>query len=599
VAGITLHFDKLDGSQNIELPLLPIGSKISIIGSSTPGGPVDLFTGTPSTGALTHADNFVPLFTTGGQLASISLAKKTSAGIYVPSGTVPLVPNSLGDVKLIPGKVATFVDADGDFYTVKLTGPGIIGYKLIDFDMDGQGSLARLALEGTTFGASVLTITVVQKAPNGDGRVEIGEITGTPGAGLKSISAPKADLVGGGMVFSGAIGSVTLGDLENGADLIAGALEGAKTTVRLHEVGDGSEISFGTAITLLQAARIGDAAITVPSLAKLTVTGDRLGGLVADLGAQIKVAGLLGSLTAGDVTATAIVEAGGSPLERTVLAMRSVADGVNFSLASAVTSLRATAIGDATFSAYSFNTVVLTGSLAGDFTAIGKIGRIVGRDVLGSASIVAGGLASEKTALVFQAIHNAASIVLESSISLLRATQIGDVSITAAALGTLLVTGNVPAGLAGDFLGTLTLEGGDDVFKNALGTARIAGGVYGASIQAESIGVFTAARIKDSTIFAGFTPADPGNPMAGGVFFEGGSIRSFVIRSGTAAFDNTVVAAKTIGAIRVVSVDFDNGGTPFGFLTNTVPARVSVSSFVYDKAGAADQFVGDFHVQVV
>ena len=595
--GITLHFDKLDATQNISLPRLPLGALISIAGASSKGGPIDTFTGTPHAGMLTDADTSVPLFDGQGHLASLTLSKLQTGGGFTGIGTVPLTDNVLGNVNVLPGKTATFTDEDGDLYTIKLVGPGTIGYRLNDPDLNGQGGLAQLVLDGTTFGQSTLSITV-KRGINGDGRVDVGEITGTAGAGLKTLSAAALDFTGGGIVFSGALGAVSIGDLSDGSSVIGGAAMGGKSTLRLHAVADGAQISLGTDVTLLQAARLGDASIAVPSLTKLLVTGDAKAGLSADLAAQVHVAGLLGALSAGDIHSTGSIFAGGSPLDRTVLAMRAVADGASISLASAVTSLRATAIGDASFNAQQFGTVTLTGSLAGDFTAIGNISRLTARDLLGTASITSSGLATDKTTLVLGVIHDAAAINLESTLSVLRAVQVGDASITAAAIGVLSVTGNVSTGTAGSFAGTLTLQGGDSAFKNSLGTATFAGMVNSATISAESIGTFSAAGVSSSMIYAGYSPADPLHPMDGGVFFDGGFIKSFVVRGANPGLSDSIIASKTITTIRVLGLDSDNAGTAFGIITDTVPLHVSVKGFTYDKAGAADQVLGDFHLKV-
>src|SRR5262249_23951085 len=150
------------------------------------------------------------------------------------------------------------------------------------------------------------------------------------------------------------------------------------------------------------------------SLGKLVITGNKAAGLAADFDAQLNVSGLLGSLSVGDLHSTASIEAGGSPLDRTILAMRSVADGVSIAVASTVSSLHATAVGDASFSAQSFGTIALTGWLGGDITAIGKIGHLTARDLLSTGSITAGGLATDKTTLALGTIHDDASIAVDS-----------------------------------------------------------------------------------------------------------------------------------------------------------------------------------------
>jgi len=597
-AGLTMHFNKLDGSQNISLPLLPAGALISISGASQLGGQIDTYTGTPHSGMLNDADTLVPLFDGSGHLATLALAKLQSGGTFGNGGTVGLDENTLGNVNVAPGKTITLTDEDGDLYTIRLTGPGKIGYLLDDIDLNGKGPLQKLVLDGTTFGESALTITVQKRGPNGDGHVDIGEIVGTAGAGLKLLSAPAMNFIGDGINFSGALGTVTIGDLPDAASLIGGAAAGGKSVLRLHAVGDGTQISLGTDVTLFQAARIGDSSISFPSLTKLLVTGDKTAGITPDFGAQMHISGHLGSFSVGDVHPTASLDAGGSPLDRTVLAMRSVADGVSISLASTVTSLRATSVGDATFNAQAFDSIILTGALAGDISANGKIGRLTGRDLTGTASITAGGLATDKTVLLLGSIQDGAAITLDSSISMLRATKVGDADITAASVGILSVTGNVTAGIAGNFSGTLILAGGDSFFKNSLTLATIAGTVDHGSINAESIGTFSAGSISNSTIYAGFSPADPLHPYAGGVFFDGGIIKSLIVRSAHPGLENSVIAATNVATIRLLGLDLDNAGTAFGILTHTIPTKVSIKNFNYYRGGLVDQYTGDFHIKI-
>jgi hypothetical protein len=145
-APIVLEFPKLNSTKNLPLPNLPLGAKISIVASSISGGTQDIFSGTPLAGELAHEASFVPLFAPDGSLLSIPLAKG-SPGTLVTNGSLSLNANELGDVTLVPGKVATFTDADGDIYTVRLTGPGLLGYVLDDPDLDGKGGLAKLRLD--------------------------------------------------------------------------------------------------------------------------------------------------------------------------------------------------------------------------------------------------------------------------------------------------------------------------------------------------------------------------------------------------------------------------------------------------------------------
>ena len=586
---LLFHFDKLDGTQNIPLPILSSSAVFSLSAASKLGGAVDVFSGPISAGQLSASNSEAPLFDASGNLRSIPLARDVS-GHFTSYGLMPLIANDLGDVSLIPGKVKTFTDSDGDKYTVRLTGPGLIGFVLDDPDHNGRGGLTRISLDDTNSETSTLSVTVLRGA-HGDGRVDLGAITGALGAGLKSLVAPAANIIGGGVVFSGILGSVTVRDLMDGADLLSGTGEGVKTTVRVHNIGDGSDISIGTGLSLFKAARFGNSTLATPSLDSLLVSGE--------FAAQLNIAGLLTAFSSGDVLGTAHVTAGGAYFAPTSLAMRVVNDGATFAVASAITTLKATRIGDAVFSAQRFDKVTVAGDVGGDFTAEDRIISFTARDLLGTASIFAEGAATDSAALTFHEVKSGADINIGSSITLFKAAKVGAATLHAAAIASLRITGDARIGIAGDFEASLMLSGGDASFNNALTSAYIAGGVHGAKIISDYIGGFSARTISDSSIFVGYTPADAMNPLDGGVFFDGSKIGTFAVRSAQVGFSNTFIAAKTIGTISVASLVSDNGGTSFGFLTDTMPTKVVIPGFIYLKTGPADQSLGDFHVKVV
>lgn len=602
-AAITLHFDRLDGSQNIPLPNLPIGAKISLTAASMLGGPLDVFSGVPQAGEITNEASAVPLFDANGNLLPVPLAKG-APGFLTNGGSLSLHENELGAVTLLTGKVGTFTDADGDTFTVRLTGPGLIGYVLDDPDNDGQGRLLRLVVDNTTIGESVLTI-IVNKGRFGDGLVSIGEISGAAGAGLKLLSAPKVSLDDGGVIFSGALGTVTIRDLTNGADLIGGEGAGIKSNVTVRVVDSGSDVALGTDILNFKAACIGDAGIAAASIAKVIVAGDRVANIAGNVAGQFNIAGLLGSFTARDLLPTASISAGGGALERTLLVMHEIMDGVSIALASGVTSLKAARVGDAQISAQRFDAVAITGDLRnfipGDFgadiQAINKIGRFTARDVLETASIAAGGSVFDKTLFTVHAIKDGVSIVLDTSVSTFRAADIGDASIRVSAIGSFLVTGDVNGWLPGDFRGTLLIEGGDEFFINAIGTARIVGSVVDATITADSIGSFTAKGMAGSEMLVGFTPADENDLFAGGSFLSGGGIKTFNVAKGI--LSDSIIAAPTIGSIVIGGFVPENGGDAFGILLDAAPKTVAIGGFTYNKGGLPEQISGDFRIKVI
>jgi hypothetical protein len=603
-APITLHFDQLNGSQNIPLPLLPKDAKISITAASVLGGAIDTFTGTPASGALAYEASAVPLFAEDGSLKSLPLAKGTP-GTLATNGTLALTVNDLGDVTLLPGKTGTFTDSDGDIYTIKLTGPGVMGYVLDDPDHDGHGGLARLVLDDTTVGLSALTVTV-KKAKTGDGLVNFGTLLGTEGAGLKTLTAAAVSFNDGGIDFAtGALGSVTVRDLLNGSNIIGGAAALVKTNLTIHALGDNSTISLGTEIATFKAAWLGNASITAVALAKLTVSGDRALNLPGNIGAQFEIPGLIGSITGYDLLSTAQINGGGSVIDRTTLAFHEIANGAVIDLADTLTSLKAARIGEATLHASRVDTIAVTGDVdnfipgnfGADLTVSSKIGKLTARDILATASIVAGGEAFEKTSLTVHAIADGAVIDIESGFSTFKAADVGAATIHASAIATLQITGDLKAWLAGDFRAQLTLDGGDMFFANILTSATIKGNVRGAAIVTESIGTFNALGVLNSTIYAGFTPTDPASPLNGGMLLGGTGIKSLTVGAG--GFANSFVAGVTIGTIKIGALGSLNGGTPFGLLTHVAPTKVTITGFNYVKGGPADQVQGDFHLKVV
>jgi hypothetical protein len=435
--------------------------------------------------------------------------------------------------------------------------------------------------------------------------VNVGEITGSVGSGLKTLSAPGVNLDGGGIIFSGALGTVVERDLIIGADLVGGAGNNVKTNVTLRVIGDASDIGLGTAVGTFKAARVGEAGITLASLDKLIVSGDREANIAGDIAGNFQITGFLGSVKARDLLPNASIEAGGTALNRTVIALHEIMDGASLSFASLVSSLKAARVGDAQISGHQFDMIRISGDsrnyIPGDFGAdllvTNKVGKFTARDLLSTASILTGGSVFDLVAFTTHAIHDGVTIAMDTSVSTFRAAYVGDAEIQVAAIGSLLITGDANAWLAGDFKGTLTVAGGEDFIVNVIGTARIAGNVVDAKITAESIGTFNAKGVMGSEIFASFVPADSEDPWGGGDFLEGGTIKSFVV--GRNGFSDSIVAAKSIGTISVAGILPDNGGDPYGFLIGAVPSQVAITGFDYEKNGPADQLVGDFHLKII
>lgn len=170
---------------------------------------------------------------------------------------------------------ATLVDADGDLITVKLAGK--VGSFTL-YATNGVGPISEIDLIGTNPTKSTLTITAVKpRGGLGDARVNLGEINGT---GLKTLSIAAADLdgsFGNGINLSSYLGSLTVGSIKNGADIVLAGLPpktGLGTTIKATVIGDGTNINLaGSPLTSLTAISVGVGEVSAPSIGTISVTG--------------------------------------------------------------------------------------------------------------------------------------------------------------------------------------------------------------------------------------------------------------------------------------------------------------------------------------
>jgi hypothetical protein len=168
----------------------------------------------------------------------------------------------------------SFVDSDEDKFLVKLTGPGQVEVLLDDPDGDGHGAIASLVLSGTT-SKSKLSLAVKK---GGDGEVAIGAISGS--GDLASFLAPKSDLIGAGIDVAGTFGSLTLGDIRNGADITLAGTAANKIRIAVGEIADGTNLSLGTTVTKLTAIRVGTGEWRAPSFGAISTKAGGFGGSV-------------------------------------------------------------------------------------------------------------------------------------------------------------------------------------------------------------------------------------------------------------------------------------------------------------------------------
>lgn len=235
-------------------------------------------------------------------------------------------------------------------------------------------------------------------------------------------------------------------------------------------------------------------------------------------------------------------------------------------------------------------------------TVDGWLGSLVIRDLGVGASIEADGEPTQKTKITARDVSDETVIKLGSGLAALGVARIGDCSIEVPSAGALRAKGLASDNLAGDFGAEVQISG-DRVLegKPALSKLAAKGELNGAIVVVGGvIGSVTAARIVDTRIYAGFTPAVAEAPLDGGAFDPVGAIKSVKASAESAGFANSFVAAFSIGTVKLTSVTVDNEGVAFGVIADATgeikAVTVKAPSFEWNEDGGADQGVQDFHV---
>jgi hypothetical protein len=129
----------------------------------------------------------------------------------------------------------------------------------------------------------------VRKATLGGGLVSIGDIYSTS---LKSINISKSNVVGRGIDLTDAtLGSLTVNDFENGANLFIGGTFSDKFSLKAHVIGDATWINSGSLLWNFQAAFVGAAEINAPGIATMTIKGDAKMAIPGDFSAEVTLQG--------------------------------------------------------------------------------------------------------------------------------------------------------------------------------------------------------------------------------------------------------------------------------------------------------------------
>jgi hypothetical protein len=235
----------------------------------------------------------------------------------------------------------------------------------------------------------------------------------------------------------------------------------------------------------------------------------------------------------------------------------------------------------------------------------GYLGGLAIRDILNEADVVALGTPEFRTTISAHDIGDGTAISLGTLLQSLTAARFGDGTISAPSMGTLNVKGDAKAGIAADFRGSLTLSGEGIVLgKAVLSSVNVRGTVIGASFRvAGTVKSFRSGQFLDSLLFVGFDPTNSANPLGGGNFTSGLKLGSFVVtglkNSTDPAFDNSNVAASTIGTTTLKSVDPAIANT-YGIVSQHI-GRLAVrdSGFMFDPTLPSPQRDGSFQVWIV
>jgi hypothetical protein len=232
----------------------------------------------------------------------------------------------------------------------------------------------------------------------------------------------------------------------------------------------------------------------------------------------------------------------------------------------------------------------------------GSLGQLRIHDLLNGAGIVANGSANQRTSITAHNLDDGCAIDIGSRLAMLRAARLGvDTTITAPTIGTIALKGDKKAGIPGDCGATITIAGaGLETNTLALSKFTASGAISNATITVGggSVGSVRASQMIDSSLFVGYTPTDPGNPLVSGTFAGENHIREVAISDKANGFVSSDIAAASIGVVDLSSVVTDNGSLEFGITAGSRLSQVTVGAprFKWMPKNGSDQSLGDFHV---
>lgn len=168
---IFYEFDRIDGSVLVPLPTQYRDARIYIYGSSTPGGPIDLFTGRAGKdGLLTFEETQLKLFKRNGDVRRQFVMSQGTPINPVANEVIFIEESAFDRDGFLFNNMGRFTDIDGDVYEIALIGQGQLRYEKLR-SLSNKGGIERLEVVGGTRNTQ-LRITV-RKARGGNGQVEM------------------------------------------------------------------------------------------------------------------------------------------------------------------------------------------------------------------------------------------------------------------------------------------------------------------------------------------------------------------------------------------------------------------------------------------
>jgi hypothetical protein len=337
----------------------------------------------------------------------------------------------------------------------------------------------------------------------------------------------------------------------------------------------------------VKAAKTGNGLVDVGS-----ITGTGLKALVAPAanltGGGITLTGYLGALTLHDISAPAVVVAGGTAAQVSTVTVHNVADGTALQLGSAIKKLIAAHIGNTTIVVPSLAALAVTGDakahITGDFAGsitLSGAGVAAGKPALGSVTVagaITGGtwtITGGSGAVIATSIATSWIATFTGALTSIKTKGDASGQITAASLGTLTVGHDLTQA-------AIVLTQAVSIAKLALldlGTVKITGAVRGTTIRsAGNVGKVTAAGMFDSNLFAGVLDdlarghtglavgRNDSNPVADNLLPSIAAVTIGGLAGQAISFSHSDIVAWRLGAIALKDVltDTPNSIVPFG-----------------------------------